>query len=279
MRKIFLFAAWLCFFSLPVMAQYKSKQPLWSFLNFSLGVKGGVNFTSPTIKQEFSVFSSVGENPSLQEKEYASLRQNAQTHFGMMIDYRLGNLFEIGVHPGFLTNELGFSNTYTWEAAEGRFTAEYEHKYKILYLEIPLNLRYLITGKRLKTYVQGGMYYNQRRNAWLATTYHFTDASIDGEQELSIAPSEIATPGSFIKWHYGFSFGGGLMYNISGTYLGIEANYRRSLMNPVSASKRFSNQDVIGATYTTADDIRLSNLQINFIIVIPMLCEARAERK
>lgn len=263
----------------PALAQFKPKQDLWSFLNFSLGVKGGFNLTTPIIKDEFTVFSNIGESLSIPKKEYVSMSENTQTNFGMMIDYRLGRFFEIGFHPGFMTNEFGFSNTYTWQAADGLFTAKYEHIYKILYLELPLNVRYLITGKRLKTYVQGGMYYNQRRNAWLATTYHFTDQSLDGNNELSIAPSEIASPESFIRWHYGMSFGAGVMYNIAGTYIGVEANYRRSLINPVSASNRFVNQDVIGATYTLADDITLSNLQINFTIVIPMVCEARPERK
>lgn len=243
--------------------------------NFAFGMRGGVNTTDVLVLQSFAVFSNSPEQDVIETKIYEKMPKNTALEFGLVLQYKFGEKIKLNFNPGFTNYNYAFANTLSWQSAGGSIDAEFSHNYKTRYLDLPLVLSFHFLNGNIRPYAGAGMYLNYRRSAYLKTEYNWTDTGIDASNPIFIKDTEIATPESFLDKYYGIIANAGVSYIFGGIELALEFQYKRTLLNPVSAKNRYEEQYIIDKTYTVPDDILMQHAVTQIVFTIPVVCQAR----
>jgi hypothetical protein len=93
--------------------QYARNGRGFSMDNFSVGIKGGINFSLAIPLSRSSVFS--GQSPEDYEKDYNFFLQNMGMQMGFILMYDINRMIKVSVQPSSNDYTYKYSNTYTWD--------------------------------------------------------------------------------------------------------------------------------------------------------------------
>ena len=128
-----------------------------------IGVRGGVNFSSATAEQSYSVFSFTqdftnGDN----DKSYNSFTLPG-LQFGFSVAYEFMTGLSVNVLPSYASYRFSYNNSFRWYESENQnnlVTTAYNIETRLQYIDLPLTLKYELSRGSFKPYVQIGGYYS-----------------------------------------------------------------------------------------------------------------------
>ena len=122
-----------------------------SFLQkMHFGFGGGINFSQVNSKDEFSLYEDLAGNTS--SNSYSGLFENFGNQYFFQAEYHSDPLV-IGIRPGTYSYRFSRENTLVFEGSE---EVQVNH-FTLRYFNIPLEIKYMFPGDRLRPYVGGGL--------------------------------------------------------------------------------------------------------------------------
>ena len=235
----------------------------FNFQKFSVGIKGGVNFSIIFPVSRNSVFSGVGED---YDKEYGLFFKNIGSQFGFILRYSFSKYIKLSLQPSLNTYSFKYNSEYAWQGTTDlNYRIDYNQKFKVF--EIPLIIGYYMNANQWQPFVQGGIYYGILTNS--STNFEVTETY--GNQTINYNNS-ISSNNIYNKNHFGLLAGAGVRYAAGKTMIGIETNYRFLISKLSSTSSRYGNNQVTG-NYDVADNLLFNNLAITLSITVPLVCK------
>ncbi len=246
-----------------VLEIQKIKAKGFSFENFTMGIKGGVNFSLVIPTTGNSIFS--GSNS---EKDYNPFYQNLGYQMGFILRYSITQAIKISVQPSINDYSYRYSTEYSWT---GSTNLNYllEYKQSMRFFEIPLIVGYYFKAQKWQPYVQGGGYY-----AMLMNSDSYTDITETLDNQILNSSSTVNSNGIYKKNQFGILAGAGIRYAAGRTLIGFEANYRFLLTPLSSTASRYGNNQVIG-NYDISDDVLFNNIAFTVNITVPLVCNEK----
>ena len=267
-------------FELP--ADFKAKAPKYargggafSLDKFSIGIKGGINFSLAIPLGRSSIFS--GQAPEDYEKEYDLFFKNIGMQMGFIIMYDINRLIKISLQPSSNDYTYKYNNTYIWT---GNTNLQYEAEYaqKLRFFEVPLIVGFYMTYQTWQPYFQGGIYYGRVLGANTKISVVETSTNLVGSNQSLNYSTEASTVGLYGKNHFGVMAGAGIAYLAGNTRIGLEANYRLLLTNLNTTESQYSNNQVVSGGYDVPDNFKFSNLAITLNVIVPLVCKNSSSR-
>ncbi len=246
-----------------VLEIQKIKAKGFSFENFTMGIKGGVNFSLVIPTTGNSIFS--GSNS---EKDYNPFYQNLGYQMGFILRYSITQAIKISVQPSINDYSYRYSTEYSWT---GSTNLNYllEYKQSMRFFEIPLIVGYYFKAQKWQPYVQGGGYYTMLMNS-----DSYTDITETLDNQILNSSSTVNSNGIYKKNQFGILAGAGIRYAAGRTLIGFEANYRFLLTPLSSTASRYGNNQVIG-NYDISDDVLFNNIAFTVNITVPLVCNEK----
>ncbi|MCF6240635.1 MAG: PorT family protein, partial [Bacteroidales bacterium] len=142
-----------------VLEIQKTKAKGFSFENFTMGIKGGVNFSLVIPTSGNSIFSG-----STSEKDYNPFYQNFGYQMGFILRYSITRDIKISIQPSINEYSYRYSTEYSWTGSTNlNYLLEYQQSMR--FFEIPLIAGYYFKAQKWQPYVQGGGYYAMLMNS------------------------------------------------------------------------------------------------------------------
>ncbi len=246
-----------------VLNVQKTKAKGFSFENFTMGIKGGINFSLVIPTTGNSIFS--GSNSA---KNYNPFYQNIGYQMGFILRYSISRDIKISIQPSINEYSYRYSTEYSWT---GSTNLNYllEYKQNMRFFEIPLIVGYYFKAQKWQPYVQGGGYY-----AMLMNSNSYTDITETLDNQVLNSSSTVNSNGIYKKNQFGILAGAGIRYAAGRTMIGFEANYRFLLTPLSSTASRYGNNQVIG-NYDIPDDVLFNNIALTINITVPLVCNEK----
>ena len=243
----------------------QSGKKSFSWENFTMGIKGGINFSIVIPITNNSIFSGTDS-----EKDYSPFYQNLGYQTGFIMRYSLSRDIKISIQPSINDYAYRYSTEYSWTGSTNlTYLLEYEQSMR--FFEIPFIVGYYFRAKNWQPYIQGGGYY-----AMLMNSNSYTDITETTDNQILTSTSTINADGIYNKNQFGILAGAGIRYAAGRTLIGFEANYR-FMLSPLSSTKsRYGNNQVIG-NYDVSDEILFNNIAFTINITVPLVCNAKKE--
>lgn len=246
-----------------------------------IGIKGGVNFTQPTVLKSHSVFSpTLNSNHGATPKKYEPIMKNMAFDGGIFLMYRITNRLSITLEGLYFQYRYSYKNSYVWfDANDGTtFTLEQQQFNRLNYFEIPLMLRYDFTIRKITPFVQGGIFSGFMHSAVTQT--------VSRQYSSQIAPSEetknplTQTNDRFAKVHIGAIGGAGVSFFAGKIMLTVGGNVRYSLLPPTGNLHRYNDQASSSSAYLDVpDNLNLLNLELYASIAVPVSFSEKSQPK
>jgi len=237
---------------------------------FWIGFKGGVNLSKASPDQSYSTFAAIDFPESTLLKEYDDF-QDMGSQFGLeFILYHKG--FSISIYPNYSRFNFSYANSYEYSSISNPnnlLTLNYRQKQHLEYLDFPLVVKYDILKKKLRPFVQVGVYYSTLLDANKEIEISGTDFASGAEDPFTRATIIVGAEDLFISSSVGLIGGVGLNYDEWNVRFMLDINYRYGFNNIASAENRFSDNRLAGAG-DALDDLTLDNLSFNMGILFPM---------
>jgi len=255
--------------------KYKRNGGGFSLDNFSIGIKGGTNFSLAIPLNRSSVFS--GQSPENYEKEYNFFIQNIGMQMGFIIMYDINRMIKISLQPSTNDYTYKYSNSYTWT---GNTNLLYESEYaqKLRFFEIPLIVGFYMSYQTWQPYFQGGIYYGRVLDATTKISVVETSPNLVGSNQSLNYSTLTNSTSLYGKNQFGVLAGAGIAYLIGNTRIGLEANYRFLITNLNTTETQFSNNQVVSGGYDVPDKFKFSNLAITLNVIVPLVCKNSSTR-
>lgn len=256
--------------------QYMRSGRGFSMDNFSVGIKGGVNFSLAIPLSRSSIFS--GQAPEDYEKDYNFFLQNVGMQMGFIIMYDLTKMLKISLQPSTNDYTYKYKNTYNWT---GNTVLQYEAEYaqKLRFLEIPLIVGfYAANYQTWQPYFQGGVYYGRVMDATTQISVVETSTNLVGSDQSLSYTTLANSKDLYGKSHFGILAGAGISYLAGSTRIGLEANYRLLITNLNTTETQFVNNQVVSGGYDVPDKFKFSNLAITLNVIVPLVCKNSSSR-
>lgn len=241
---------------------------------FFFGARGGINFTQPIPVRSFQVFSPTpGSTNGVTPKTYDPLKNNIGGQFGVMGMYYFSPFIALVFQPCYFNYNFNYRNAYSWQdtISGGPIAADYRHRYRLNYFELPVMLRYNILPNRFSPYIQGGGFIGVLHMASYAAEY-----STSYDVPLQPGQDPPTTPSTSISQHInafaaGVMGGVGICYNFDFMQIGIESNVRYGFIPITNPRNRFTDGGG-NATgfYDVMDDIQLLNIELSLNVLFPI---------
>ncbi|OQX98153.1 MAG: hypothetical protein B6I20_11405 [Bacteroidetes bacterium 4572_117] len=249
-------------FNTPLNINTRSKG--FSMEKFTMGIKGGVNFSLIIPLEGNSIFSSTNGNP---DKDYSPFYKNFGYQMGFIIRYNITRDIKISIQPSMNDYSFKYSNEYSWQGVTNlNYLAE--HHQNLRFFELPLILGFYYKAQKWQPYLQAGAYYARLMNS----NSHTSITETSDTQSLNYTTT-VNSNNIYNKNQYGVIGGGGLRYAAGRTLIGIEANYRVLLSEFSSTASRYGNNQVTG-NYDITDKLLLNNIAITLNITVPLVCSS-----
>ncbi len=276
--KYFSFVA-ACFFMLAALsanAQYKSsrKKPGGSSdgTQWWVGLKAGMNLTNPQAGTAYDIFSFTQQPfAGNAQRQYDRFRAPG-TQFGVLLGFEFIKGFQAVLQPQLVNYHYSYAIDYYWASEENpnqNVRISYEHEGHLQYLELPLAIRYQLMHDKLKPYVQAGAYWGRMMNATKDVTESITDnaagATVFEENKYAGRTQRLFEPSN-----WGLFGGIGATYNVGNARVGLEVNYKMGMKNITNSQSRFEDTQFVSGTFDAQDDLKLHQLDISFVIVMPL---------
>jgi len=233
--------------------------------NFTVGIKGGINFSLVIPTTGNSIFS--GSDVS---KDYNPFYQNLGYQMGFIMRYSITRDIKVSIQPAVNDYSYKYSTEYSWTGTTN-LTYLLEYKQSMRFFELPLIVGYYFKAKNWQPYIQGGAYY-----AMLMNSNSYTDITETLDNQVLTASSTVNADGIYNKNQFGVLAGAGIRYAAGRTLIGFEANYRFMLTSLSSTESRYENNNVIG-NYDVSDDVLFSNIALTINITVPLVCNAKKD--
>lgn len=237
----------------------------FSMDNFTMGIKGGVNFSLIIPVSGNSVFSGSGSN---YEKSYNPFYQNIGYQLGFIVRYNISPDIKISIQPSMNDYAFRYRNEYGWQGTTN-LTYLVEHHQNMRFFEIPLLVGYYFKAQKWQPYIQGGGYY-----ARLMNSNSYADVTETTDTQTLTYSTTVNSNGIYKVNQFGVLAGGGIRYAAGRTMIGFEANYRFLLSKLSSTSSLYGNNQVTG-NYDITDDILFNNIALSINITVPLVCNEK----
>jgi hypothetical protein len=246
--------------------------PFFDFSNieFLVGIKGGINFTTPLILNRYSVFENTSDNASTQFKTYGKWFKNIGNQFGILLIARFGETNYLMLQPALTTHVIKYTGLYEWQNASNPNESSnltYMHKQSLKYLEIPIIYRKEMGQQTLRPYLQGGAFYGLLQNATQNVDIAETMTIGQTTNEISGGNRSGSSTSQFIRTHIGVMAGAGLAYHFNSVIVCLDGLYKLGLNNITNEKNRYTNQPIVGDTFDVPDDISLNALMVSVNII------------
>lgn len=246
-----------------------------------VGIKGGVNFTQPTVLRHHSVFSPTGNSVhGAENKTYDPFIKNMGFNGGITLMYRITNRLSVTLEGLYFQYRYAYRNTYLWtDADDGTvFTLEQRQANRLNYFELPLMLRYDFTIRKVTPFVQGGIF---------AGFLHSAVTQTEARQYSSqLAPAEASkspfteTNDRYAKIHLGAVGGAGISFFAGRVMFTLGGNVRYSLLPPTNELHRYNDQASSSTAYLDVPDkLNFLNLELYLGISVPLAFGANSQPK
>lgn len=256
----------------PAGFKKKAKQQQNSFLDkqWWIGLKIGPNLTKATPETRYSVLTPTNYALPITDKKYDGFKKlGSQATLEITFDYKgIGFSFQ----PTYRLSRFTYTNDFMWDNPENAaemLELKYDHELRVDYADLPLIVKYDITGNTLRPYVQGGIFYSMLVNANKTVEISGTDFASGGTNELSSEPVIVGAKDLFHKSYWGLMAGAGLHYNLGNVRLVFDASYRIGMSNVTDTKNRFSN-DRLSGIGDALDDMKTDNIVLSIGCLFPM---------
>lgn len=256
----------------PAGFKKKVKQQQNSFLDkqWWIGLKIGPNLTKATPETRYSVLTPTNYALPITDKKYDGFKKlGSQATLEITFNYKgIGFSFQ----PTYRLSRFTYTNEFMWDNPENAaemLELKYDHELRIDYADLPLIVKYDITGNTLRPYVQGGIFYSMLVNANKTVEISGTDFASGGTNELSSEPVIVGAKDLFHKSYWGLMAGAGLHYNLGNVRLVFDASYRIGMSNVTDTKNRFSN-DRLSGIGDALDDMKTDNIVLSIGCLFPM---------
>lgn len=234
-----------------------------------LGFKGGFNLSQAVSQKQYTILTPTNYDASLNNKTYDSY--NVPGIVATVEASFYYKSFYFSFQPSYRSSFFTYSNQLQWtnpENAAEMLVQNYHHEQKVEFADLPLLVKYDITGSRLRPYVQVGIYYSLLINAIKTVTVTGTDFASGGTNPLNSDPVIVGTKDLFTNY-WGLIGGAGVTYQLGNVRLVLDASYRYGMSNIVNAKNRFSN-DRLSGIGDAQDDLKLHNIMVTAGVLFPM---------
>jgi len=234
-----------------------------------LGFKSGANLTKAIPTQRFSVIVPSDYNPALNDKVYAAFTEwgfQATLFTGF---YYKGFMFTF--QPTYRQSAYSYQNQFEWDEpanATDRLVLTYAQTQRLDFLDLPLVLTYEFGGRKLRPFIQAGVFYSVITNAIKQVTVSGTDYASGGTHTFANEPLILGAKDLFNPY-WGALTGVGLNYALGNVRLTLDASYRFGLSNIANAANRFSN-DRLNGIGDALDDVRIDNIVVSAGCLFPL---------
>lgn len=256
----------------PAGFKKKVKQQQNSFLDkqWWIGLKIGPNLTKATPETRYSVLTPTNYALPITDKKYDGFKKlGSQAILEITFNYKgIGFSFQ----PTYRLSRFTYTNDFMWDNPENAaemLELKYDHELRVDYADLPLIVKYDITGNTLRPYVQGGIFYSMLVNANKTVEISGTDFASGGTNELSSEPVIVGAKDLFHKSYWGLMAGAGLHYNLGNVRLVFDASYRIGMSNVTDTKNRFSN-DRLSGIGDALDDMKTDNIVLSIGCLFPM---------
>ncbi len=279
LRLIFLFSVVLFFTSAVAQRGTTMDKTQWW-----LGLKAGMNATSVTVPEPFTVLTSDVNDG---KKEYQSSFDRLGYQVAIQTDFDIFGVVDISFQPGLRVLKYGYENKWSWMDSTGQLAYELTnlHHQSLTYLDLPLVFKFnfissgqgkiSIKGKEKKdikitssggliAFVEGGAFYNRLLSADKKVTQTVNNM---GEETESLFQQNINN--AFINSSYGWLAGLGVGYDFQSVRVTMDVVYRKGVHNLTREMTRYENSVLVNEYYDVPDNIKLSNWEVSFHVLFP----------
>lgn len=243
-----------------------------SFLNtqFWLGLRIGLNYTDPIIKNTYTSFNSLDDVNETYEKTY-SVFENPGGQAGLqMALYHKG--FSMELSPTFKIVRYAYSSDINWRgnAVSGvdDFSSRYDINQSINLIEVPLMLKYdVLKSGKIRPFIMGGLQYSFLIDARKNTEITHTDYSGGSARSYNGGSISLGVKEQF-KNFYGVIGGAGASFDYSNIRTIIELSYLYAL-SPVTDTNNLYNENELTSLGEVNDELQLNNINIAISFVFP----------
>lgn len=249
-----------------------------------LGPRAGANMSNVAPINRFSVLTPNNTfDTDLYNKSYGS-ESAVGSQYGVQLLFQFSQRFMVVTMPTFVNQRFTYSNEIRWEdsnVSELETVLNYRHQHRFNFIELPLLLRFEIKQKQADLW---NRYWRKPKNRSVTPYIQagpFLDFSVGASKIVSITQAEqgiqipvaeytIDVGNQLSAISGGLMFGGGAKIKISSFYINAEANYKLGLNNVVNPGRRYANPLMVNGVYDVFDDMRMSTLEINLGVLIPL---------
>ncbi len=250
------------------LAQNAAKKGQSKFLEkFSLGIKGGVNFSLIIPFERAAIFS--GQVLESYEKDYDVFAKNTGMQMGFILMYDITQVVKISLQPGLNNYAYKYKTMYEWA---GRTNIQYESAFthRIRFFELPLMVGFYTTYNTFQPYLQAGIYYGRLLGADSQIKVVETSSNLGtSSQELEYETAAY-TAGVYSKNHFGALAGAGISYLKGNMRIGLEANYRLLVSALNTTETQYMNNQIVSGGYDVPDKFKFSNLAITLNLIVSL---------
>lgn len=248
----------------------RDKQSSFLDKQWWIGLKVGPNLTKATPDTRYSILTPTNYSQTLTDKAYDGFKRlGSQATLEITFNYKG---FGFSFQPTYRLSRFTYANDFTWDNPENAgemLELRYEHEQKVDYADLPLIVKYDITGNTLRPYIQAGVYYSMLVNANKTVEISGIDTGSGGTNELSSEPVIVGAKDLFHKGYWGIIAGAGLHYNMGNVRLVLDASYRIGMSNITNTENRFTNDRLAGIG-DAFDDMKIDNVVISVGCLFPM---------
>lgn len=273
-----------------LFSQHKEKDNQWW-----VGLKTGVNTTNVQKINSYSTFSFIDHTKH--EKNYG-LEYKLGYQVGLLGAWDFWNNFNLSFQPMYANQKFAFENTFEWESENNTLKIHDLHEHSFDYVTLPLFLRYEFKlpkmggaknpnshGKKKKDkngyatqtkksasskttpYLEVGYFYSRLIGAQKNIVRTETIDGFENEPSQEL----IGVLDLINKGNHGMSFGGGISYDVGGSFrIAADVSYQMQLDQMVNQKNRYSNQKLALKYYDVFDDSKLRNWNFSIHFLFPL---------
>ncbi len=274
------FIALTSILSTNLIAQGKLKRPKQSGSTANatanqwwIGVRGGVNFSSATMQESYSVFSfTQSPTEGYDEKKYNAFTLPGM-QFGFSVSYEFLEGLSANVLPSYASYRFSYDNSFRWYNTSNpdiNVSTFYTVETRLQYINLPLTFKYQLAKGKFKPYVQAGGYYSFLTDALKKVDTKSIDKASGADSEINETKLSVGINNRTKKANYGLVGGVGFTYNLGNARVGLEVNYHYGFQNLDNGEFKYSDNQLVTGTYDIPDDYSLNNLELSMQVIIPL---------
>ncbi|NJN28712.1 MAG: PorT family protein [Cyclobacteriaceae bacterium] len=238
-----------------------------------IGVRGGMNVSSATARQSYSVFSYTrAADQGFDEKKYQAFTLPG-LQFGFSVSYEFLTGLSANILPAYASYRFAYDNSFRWYDSSNpqiNVATSYHVESRLQYIELPFTIKYELMRSKFKPYIQGGAYYGFLTDGLKKVTTTSIDQASGSDTEINETKLSVGIKDRTKKANYGLIGGAGFTYNIGNARLGLEVNYRYGLQNPDNGGMKYIDNQLVSGVYDIPDDYQLNHLELSLQVIIPL---------